>query len=267
MTSVNLRARAQRVVDSERFNQFIVAVILLNALTLGLECFPAIFAAYGPALKTIDHAFLAVFVVELVLKLVAQGAQFFRKPWNWFDATIVAASMVPNAGAWTVLRVLRLLRLFSASPALRKVVESLLRSLPGMGAIVAVLGVISYVAAVAATQLFGHDPDLAQRFGSLDRSAYTLFQVMTLDGWGEVSDETMVHFPHAWAFFLPFIVITSFAVLNLFIAVIVEGLGEQRDQREQKMAAATIEDLERLEAEMRLLRETVERSLQDRIKS
>lgn len=246
------------LVESEAFKRFIVVVILLNAVTLGLESFPAIYAAYGPALKAMDRAFLAVFAAELALKLAALRGAFFRSPWNWFDALIVFASFAPNAGAWSVLRVLRLFRLFSAIAAMRSVVESLLRALPGMGAIVAVLGVVFYVAAVAATQVFGRDPALADVFGSLDRSAYTLFRVMTLDGWTEISDATLERFPLAMAFFLPFIVLTSFAVLNLFIAVIVEALGEERDARTQAEPAARAEDVARLTEEVRALRAAIE---------
>lgn len=252
------RARALAVVESQAFKRFIVAAILLNAITLGLESFPAIYAAHGETLKAVDRLFLGVFVVELALKMFAQRRDFFRSPWNWFDAAIVAASLVPNAGAWSVLRVLRLFRLFSAIGAMRNVVESLLRALPGMGAIVAVLGVVFYVAAVAATQVFGRAPALAESFGSLDRSAYTLFRVMTLDGWTEVSDATLAHFPLAMAFFLPFIVLTSFAVLNLFIAVIVEALGEQRETRADAVPAGMAEDLARLTTEVRALREALE---------
>lgn len=253
MQAVGLRAKALALVGSQPFQRFIIFIILANAVTLGLESFPTIYAEYGRVLKAIDRGFLAVFAAELTLKLYAYRVSFFKGPWNWFDAIIVAASLVPNAGAWSVLRVLRLFRLFSAIGALRNVVEALLRALPGMGAIVAVLGVVFYVAAVAATQLFGRDPNVAYLFGSLDRSAYTLFRVMTLDGWSEISDATMQHFPLALVFFIPFIILTSFAVLNLFIAVIVEALGAKKahDHAPEPLATATDiaslrEDIQRL---------------------
>lgn len=257
LESSGLRAKALALVEAQSFQRFIVIIILANAVTLGLESFPAIYAAYGSILKAIDRGFLAVFVVELALKLYAYRAHFFRAPWNWFDAIIVAASLVPNAGAWSVLRVLRLFRLFSAIGALRNVVEALLRALPGMGAIVAVLGVVFYVAAVAATQLFGRDPDIAHLFGSLDKSAYTLFRVMTLDGWTEVSDETMQHFPFALLFYIPFIVLTSFAVLNLFIAVIVEALGAKKAADQTPEPLATAGDIALLREEIRRLKEAL----------
>jgi voltage-gated sodium channel len=249
-----------RLVESGPFRRLVIAAILANALILGLESFPGIYAVHGKTLKAIDRGFLAFFVLELVLKLAAYRGQFFRAPWNWFDALIVAASLVPNAGAWSVLRVLRLFRLFSAVSSMRSVVEALLKALPGMGAIVAVLGVVFYVAAVAATQLFGRDPALAGLFGSLDRSTYTLFRVMTLDSWSEVSDATMARFPLAWAFFMPFIVLTSFAVLNLFIAVIVEALGAQKTAEGLHPGPATAEAIARLSNEIRDLRAELARA-------
>jgi voltage-gated sodium channel len=247
-----------KFLESPGFNRFIIGVILANAVTLGLEAVPEIYAQYGPILKAIDRTFLAVFVVELVLKLIAYRGRFFGSAWNWFDALIVAVSLAPNAGPWSVLRALRLFRLFSAVAAMRSVVEALLKALPGMGAIVAVLGVVFYVAAIVATQLFGRDPVLSERFGSIFDSAYTLFRVMTLDGWTEVSDEVMARFPLAWLFFLPFIVLTSFAVLNLFIAVIVEALGKQKEAESAAHPPASQADMQALTVEVQKLRGEIE---------
>jgi voltage-gated sodium channel len=243
-----------KFLESPGFNRFIIGVILANAVTLGLEAVPEIYAQYGPILKAIDRTFLAIFVVELVLKLIAYRARFFGSAWNWFDALIVIVSLVPNAGPWSVLRALRLFRLFSAVAAMRSVVEALLKALPGMGAIVAVLGVVFYVAAIVATQLFGRDPALTERFGSIFDSAYTLFRVMTLDGWTEISDEVMARFPLAWLFFLPFIVLTSFAVLNLFIAVIVEALGKQKESETAADPVARQADVKALTHQVEALR-------------
>lgn len=261
MTTVvadKLTARVTRFVESAFFTRFIIAIILANAVTLGLESIPSIWAAHGHVLKAIDRAFLFVFVCELALKLFAYRVSFFKNGWNWFDAAIVAVSLIPNAGPWSVLRALRLFRLFSAVPSMRNVIEALFKALPGMGAIVAVLMVFFYVAAIVATQVFGKDPALAEQFGALHTSAFTLFRIMTLDGWGDLSAATMARFPYAWAFFLPFIVLTSFAVLNLFIAVIVEAMGNQKEAEAAKGPhPATEHDIEGLRVEIRALRDAL----------
>ena len=168
--------------------------------------------------------------------MYAHRGKFFRSSWNFFDIGVVLISLIPDAGAFLVLRVLRVFRIFrvfSVMPALRRVIDALLKAIPGMGAILAVLALLFYVTAVMATTLFSGDPrpQMQDMFGTVPDSAYTLFQVMTLDGWSsEVVRVVMTRHPWAWIFFLPFIVLTSFAVLNLFIAVIVQSLQEEHEQ-------------------------------------
>lgn len=214
------------LVESKRFGQVVMAVILVNAVTLGLETSDRIYALAGPLLEIIDSAALLFFTLELTLRIWAHRSRFFSGGWNLFDLTIVAVSWLPAAGAFSVLRslrILRALRLISVVPQMRSVVGALFKALPGMGAIVAVLLLVFYVASVMATQLFGDT--FPQLFGSVGVSMFSLFQVMTLESWSMgIARPVMEVFPWAWMFFVPFVVVTSFTVLNLFIALIVNSM-------------------------------------------
>lgn len=229
--ATGLRARLRVLVESRVFQLAIAALIVVNAVTLGLETSDSAMAAAGPLLLAFDRAILAVFVAELALKLVAYGWRFFRDPWNVFDFVVVGIALLPATGNLSILRalrVLRVLRLISAVPSMRRVVAALLSAIPGMGSIVALLSLIYYVASVMATKLFGDS--FAEWFGTIGASAYSLFQIMTLESWSMgIVRPVMEVYPAAWVFFVPFILLTSFTVLNLFIAIIVNAMQSQHD--------------------------------------
>jgi voltage-gated sodium channel len=223
-----LRARVRQFVESRPFQRVIITLIVLNAIVLGLETSPAVMAQWGTLLAMADRAMLAVFVVELLLRLFAHRWAFFRDPWSVFDLIVVGIALLPASGPLAVLRalrVLRVLRLVSASKSMRGVVGALLAALPGMGSIAALLALVLYVAAVMATKLFG--TIAPGYFGSLGGSLFTLFQIMTMEGWADIAREVMVEAPLAWIFFLAFILVSTFTVLNLFIAVVVNAMQEQ----------------------------------------
>jgi voltage-gated sodium channel len=258
------RARLAHFVESPRVQQFIVALIVINAVTLGLETFPQVTARFGGVLHTLDTALLAVFVVELVLKLVGHGFRFFRSAWNIFDLVVVGIALLPATGGLSVLRalrVLRVLRLVSAIPKMRFVVESLARSLPGLGSIGFLLMIFFYVFAVMATKLFG--PEFPQWFGSLFGSMFSLFQIMTLEGWADIAREVMARHALAWVFFLTFILLATFTVLNLFIAVIVNAMQEPTSPVEHERVASA-RDIEALRAEITSLRLALEQRSRER---
>jgi len=178
---------------------------------------------------------------------------FFRDPWNVFDFAVVTIALVPASGALSVLRalrVLRVLRLLTVVPSMRRVVGALLSAIPGLGSIAAVLALLFYVFAVIATKLFSAEfPDW---FGSIGRSLYTLFQVMTLESWSMgIARPVMEKFPFAWAFFVPFILIATFTMLNLFIAVIVNAMQTFNAQDNAEAVAAVDQAREHVEADMR----------------
>ncbi|MHA6289210.1 ion transporter [Maricaulis sp. CAU 1757] len=243
-------------VESAGFRNFIMTLIVINAVTLGLETYPYQGEWFTRGLPMLDRVIVAVFVIEIVLKLIAYRHRFFYSGWNWFDMIVIGVSIIPATGSFSVLRALRIVRafrLFSVLPDLRKVVEALLRAIPGMGAVIAVLGLIFYVSAVMATKLFADASP--QQFGGLGDSAFTLFQVMTLEGWAtDVALPVMEEHPWAWMFFLVFIVLTSFAILNLFIAIIVDSLQAKHFDEEEARDAEADADRELLHAEIAALR-------------
>ncbi|MEL6773730.1 MAG: ion transporter [Pseudomonadota bacterium] len=236
MTKV--KAWAIRITEDARFRNAILGVILFNAVILGLETSKTTMAAIGPILLTLDKICLAIFVVEIVLKLIAQSWGFFRKGWNIFDFIIVGISLAPAGEGLSVLRamrILRVLRLITAAPRLRRVIEGFVSALPGMGSVFLLMTIIFYVAAVMATKLFGATHP--EWFGTVGDSAYTLFQIMTLESWsmGIVRPVMEVH-PQAWLFFVPFIAVTTFAVVNLLVGLIVNSM---QDAHGQEANAAT----------------------------
>ncbi|MDW4500325.1 ion transporter [Sulfitobacter sp. D35] len=222
----SLRARAARFVDRPIVQNFILGVILFNAIILGLETSDTAMAAAGSLILLLDRICLAIFVAEIALKLFARGMAFFRRGWSIFDFVIVGISLIPATGGLSVLRalrILRLLRVVSVAPSLRRVVEGLVNALPGMGSVFLLMGVIFYIGSVMATKLFGTAfPDW---FGTLGLSAYSLFQIMTLESWSMgIVRPVMETYPYAWLFFVPFIMVTTFAVVNLLVGLIVNSM-------------------------------------------
>lgn len=212
--------------------RLVTALVVVNAVILGLQTSDAVVARVGPALHLADQLILAVFVMEIGARLAVHRLAFFRDPWSVFDFLVVGVALVPAAGAFSVLRalrVLRVLRLISVAPSLRRVVSALITALPGMGAIVLLLGLVFYVSSVMATMLFGER--FPQWFGDLGASAYSLFQIMTLESWSMgIVRPVMEVYPYAWAFFVPFILATAFTMLNLFIGVVVNAMQAEHEQ-------------------------------------
>ncbi|MEM8980255.1 MAG: ion transporter [Pseudomonadota bacterium] len=216
----------------------IVAVILFNAVILGLETSKSVMAAAGPLIILLDKICLAIFVAEIVAKLIAYGGRFFRSGWNIFDFVIVGVALVPTAQGLSVLRalrILRVLRLITAAPRLRRVVEGFITALPGMGSVFLLMALIFYIGAVMATKLFS--ASFPEWFGTLGLSAYSLFQIMTLESWSMgIVRPVMEVYPFAWAFFVPFIMVTTFAVVNLLVGLIVNSM---QDAHAEESNAAT----------------------------
>ncbi len=261
--------RLQKFFTDPRTEKFIIVLIILNAIVLGLETSDEVVARFGTVLEYLDHALLAFFVVELVARMAIFGRSFWRDAWNVFDFIVITISLIPATGPLQVLRalrVLRVLRVISAVPSLRRVVGGLVASLPGMGSIALLLLLLFYVFSVMATQLYGKDfPEL---FGDLGRSAFTLFAVMTLETWVDgVVKPIMEKHPYAWVFFIPYILITTFAVLNLFIAVIVNAMQGEHDKAQKEEELRDLKEAKKLKSisatdhailmEIRALREEV----------
>ena len=227
----------------------IIAVIIFNAILLGLETSKPVMERAGGLILFLDQVCLAIFVAELLAKLFAYGGRFFRDGWNIFDFAIVGISLVPGAQTLSVLRalrILRVLRVISVAPRLRRVVEGFITALPGMASVFLLMTIIFYIGSVMATKLFGQGcetctPEQAalftEWFGTLGKSAYSLFQIMTLESWSMgIVRPVMEAFPYAWAFFVPFIMVTTFAVVNLLVGLIVNSM---QDAHAEETNAAT----------------------------
>jgi voltage-gated sodium channel len=260
----------QRVVEDPRTERVIMALIVVNAVVLGLETSPTVMAMWGPTLHALDTAILAVFVVEIAARIVVRRLAFFKDPWSLFDFAVVTISLVPATETFTVLRalrILRVLRLITVVPSLRRVVGGLIAALPGMGSVVALLGLLYYVFSVMATKLFA--ADFPEWFGNIGASAYSLFQIMTLESWSMgIVRPVMEKYPYAWAFFVPYIIITTFAALNLFIGIVVNAMqaehekekAEELEAEREIIQAETVplaDEVRRLQGEIERLRHEV----------
>jgi len=254
---MGVRDRVGAIVDSPTVQNTILGLIVFNAITLGLETSESLHGKYGAVLSVIDRVILGVFVVEVGARLFHRGFRFFKSGWNIFDFVIVGIALFPASGPLSVLRALRILRAFrlmAMVPQMRTVVQALITAIPGMLSIVALISLIFYVSAVLATNLFG--ADFGEWFGTIGRSMYTLFQIMTLESWSMgIVRPVMEIYPYAWVFFVPFILITSFAVINLFIGVIVDSLQTQH----REMTAEVLEEAVSIETKI----DVVERELND----
>ena len=253
--TLGLKHRIETFWALKSVQNVVIALILINAVLLGMETSPRIMASWGKLITTLDHAILTVFVVEIASLLFARGWRFFKDPWSVFDFVVVGIALIPASGPFAVLRslrVLRVLRLISKIPSIRKVVGALLGALPGMASVFALVMILFYVNAVIATKLFGQDfPEL---FGNLGLTFFTLFQVMTLEAWaGGVARPVMEIYPYAWIFFILFILTATFTVLNLFVAVIVNSLNAIHGQEESSKG----NDMQTMRNELELMRREV----------
>ena len=247
-------------VEGSKFQNFITILIILNAAALGLETDREIMAHIGKELIFFDHLVLFVFVIEVLIKLLNRRLEFFKNGWNIFDFIIIGIALVPSSGSFSVLRALRIfraMRLLSVVPSMRKVVQALFLAIPGIFSVGSIILLIFYVSSVLATNFFGNNFD--EWFGSVGRSMYSLFQIMTLESWSMgIVRPVMAVYPYSWIFFVIFILITSFAVMNLFIGIIVDAM-QQQSYDEQH------EEAEKLSAESSEIHKLV-KELQDEIR-
>lgn len=255
------REKAQLWLDTALFQRTILALIVINAVILGLETSSSVMQSAGRWILLVDKIILAIFVLELSLRLFVHRLAFWRDPWSVFDFTVVAIALVPATGPLAVLRalrVLRVLRMLTIVPSMRRVVGALLSAIPGLSSIALVLLLVFYVFGVIATHLFGAlFPDW---FGHLGRSLYTLFQVMTLESWSMgIARPVMEQIPWAWAFFIVFILFATFTMLNLFIAIIVNAMQTFQESEHQSTldtVGQVVQSVElELHQEVKVLRE------------
>ena len=229
-----MRRRLNQFVDHRLFQSSIMCLIILNAVILGLQTSPVVMEAIGSEINLLDEVMLIIFIIELVLRIWAKGLNFFRDPWGLFDFLVVAITLVPSNEALSVLRALRVLRVFrtvSTVPRLRRIVAALLHAIPGVGAIIALLLLVFYVFSVITTTIFGQD--FPEWFGNIGASMFTLFQIMTLESWAMgIVRPVMEVYPWSWVLFVTFLMLASFTVLNLFIAVIIDSMQSLNEEKQ-----------------------------------
>ena len=223
-------------IESRFINIFITLVILINAITLGLETSEELVSKIGNILIYVDKIALSIFVIELLIKLFVYRLSFFKSGWNVFDFIIVTIALIPTSGPLSILRAFRIfraLRLLSMVPSMKKVIQAMFYAIPGIASVGTIIVLIFYISAVLVTNFFGNK--FEDWFGSIGESMYSLFQIMTLESWSMgIVRPVMEEYPYAWAFFVPFLLVTSFAVLNLFIGIIVDAMQHQTNEDENK---------------------------------
>ncbi|MBM3492763.1 MAG: ion transporter [Armatimonadetes bacterium] len=260
-----MSCRCRRLADSRWFQHAVLVVIVANAVLIGIETDRALTARNAALFGVLNAVVQAIFVLEIAIRLAAHAPRlwpFFRDGWNVFDFAIVAVSLMPMAGPFVsvarLARLLRALRVVSAIPELRLIVGTMLRSIPSLGNVVVLLGLIIYVYAVLGVHLFGlSDP---QRWGALPVAALTLFQILTLEGWVELQSHAMRTAPNAWIYFVSFVVLASFVVVNLFIAIVINNLEAAKAEERAETRADAEAIFERL-GEVRAMLAEIEAGL------
>ncbi|WP_057464928.1 ion transporter [Pseudovibrio sp. POLY-S9] len=251
--------KLRAIIESKAWEYTIISIIALNAITLGVETSQTVQQHYGPILRTLDDIVVGIYVIEISLRVFAYGFRFFRGAWNLFDFFIVSIALIPATGPAAILRslrILRVLRLISVVPSLRRVIGGLVLALPGMGSIMLLLSLVYYVFSVMATQLYGET--FPEWFGTIGASAYSLFQIMTLEGWSDaIVRPVMDVYPNAWLFFIPFILTTALTVLNLFIGVIVAAMEEEHERDVEEHHHYVRMEANAIMKELRTLRQDV----------
>jgi voltage-gated sodium channel len=250
----------KNLVESPRFQNFIIFVIVLNGIILGLQTSRELSDSTMWLLDVVDKLCLAIFVVELIMKLVVYRFAFFKEGWNIFDLLIVVVALIPSSGGLAILRafrILRVLRLITAVASFRRVVNGMLIAIPGVGSVAGLLLLVFYISGVLSTMLFGQD--FPQWFGTLGQSMYSLFQIMTLESWSMgIVRPVMEVQPYAWVFFIPFIMVTTFTVLNLFIGIVVDAMATVKEAEQEELREEMHDDHETIESLIAGLRREIQ---------
>lgn len=244
-----------KLVSEKKFNHFILFCIIANAVLLGVQTYPQMADMYGSWFNILDMVFLGVFTIEILLKLYVHRSQYFRNGWNVFDFVVVFLSIALIHSHFVsilrILRVLRVLRTISAVPSLRRLVTSLFMAIPTIGSVTLLMAILFYIYAVIGTTFYR---DIApEYFGNLQLSFLTLFQVFTLESWASgVFRPIFAAVPASWIYFVSFILIATFIILNLIVGEIVNNA--------QKISEEQQDDANHRKNEIETLREEVLRN-------
>ncbi len=247
----------KKIVDNRFFKSFIIAIIVLNGITIGMETYKSLSYEYGDYFYIFNKMVISIFTIEVILRIYVYRASFFKDGWSLFDFVIVVISLVPAGSGFEILRILRILRLVSVIPQMRKIVIALIKVVPGILSIAGLLSLFFYIFAIMSVKLFGED--FPQWFGTLGSSLYTLFQIMTLESWsmGIVRPVMEVN-PFAWIFFVPFIFLSTFIIVNLIIAIVVDAMNHMKEDGEELITESIHQSEEISKLEIQKLRDDIE---------
>ena len=264
-----MKDRANQIVSAPWFERVIIAFILINGAILGMETSPSLVAQYGGLMNFGNQAILGIFILEALLKMIGVAPRidrYFRDGWNVFDFSVIVFSLIPATGDFAMIarlaRLLRVVRLISTIPELRLIVSTLVRSIPSMMHVMTLMSVIFYIYAITGYQLFHeHDPT---HWRSLGIALLTLFRVVTLEDWTDVMYTAMELYPMAWLFFVSFVILGTFVVINLFIAVVINNLDEAKADRLAELQGPVthqdiLNDLRETQKALKRLEERLER--------
>ncbi len=254
------RQRVFDLVEQKVFQNIVMAAIVINSIGIGLETSPEVYTKIGIALVIIDYICLGIFVIELILKLIGYGGQFFKSGVNIFDAIIIIMSILPNLEFFSVFRVFRIFRVFRATRLisgigkLRMIMAAIQKSIPSIMWTGLLLLIVYYIFAVIGTVLFGGA--FPEWFGNIAESMYTLFQVMTLESWSMgISRPVMEVYPAAWLYFVPFVLISAFVMMNVVVGIVVSTISEATDgEKREKATEGEVHKGDALRAELANLR-------------
>ncbi len=260
-----LRDRITTLVKKKSFAGFIIGIIVLNAAILGLQTSKTISPGFMTLLYILDDMCLWIFIIEILLKLIAVRLNFFKDGWNVFDFLVVGIALGPTDGGLAILRafrIFRVMRLINAIQSMRRVVTGMIMAIPGVASVGGLLLIVFYVGAVMTTNFYAETFPIW--FGDIGKSMYTLFQVMTLESWSMgIVRPVMEIYPYSWMFFVPFILITTFTVLNLFIGIIVDAMAAVKSQEnEEKFGekrAKTTTDIEEIKEDISEIKDMLQR--------
>ena len=248
-----MQHKLRQFVSHRLFQLTILLLIVFNAVILGLETSKPIMERYGTFIHQSNNIILGIFTIEIVLRLLAFGGNFFKKGLNWFDFVIVATSIVAEnttLAALRAFRLFRLFRLFSVVPDLQVITISIGRAIPGIGSITFMILILFYVYSLLGIKFFGEA--FPHFFGSLGKSAFSLFQIMTLESWSmAIVRPIMEVYPHAWIFFVSYLIISSFTMLNLFVALIVHVMDRTGNEISRKVSDQQEIDIQKEVVELR----------------
>lgn len=246
-------------IESSFFSKFITYLIIINGITMGLETSKDFMSSFETYTSLFNQIVITIFTIEIILRIYVHRVSFFKDSWSIFDFTIVAISLIPLNPGFEILRVLRVLRLFrliTVVPQMRKIVTALISVIPGMLSVVALMTLFFYVFAIMSTHLFAQS--FPQWFGTLGESFYTLFQIMTLESWSMgIVRPIMEVYPYAWIFFVPFIFVVTFVMINLVVAIIVDAMAILNKDEEDNIINEVHSNESHIHDEIKKLRDEI----------